>query len=93
MKKYFLLTLSLVIFILGLSQLKLEASSSASFKISVTIPHIVGVNIPRSQAHTEEIKKEAVNEENIQLNCEKEVTVEEIIRDGQPIILETVVLK
>lgn len=58
-------------------------SATQSFKVSVTLPAVIGLNVPGDNLAIQ--KFGATSEENI--------IKEETSREGQPIILETIVLK
>ena len=84
MKKV-IFTIFITTMILGVTQICSAKGGSASYKIKVNIPAIVGLNVPE-EALTPEIKQQ-------DSTYASETFTEEVTRHGKTVVYKTTVLK
>ena len=85
MRRKLVISLLITTFVLLAAPICRAGSFSASYKIKVYIPPIIGVNVPSAETATHE--KIAVR------NSAWETTIEEIVRGNETVIYKTTVLK
>ncbi|MCM8756802.1 MAG: hypothetical protein NC817_02050 [Candidatus Omnitrophica bacterium] len=90
--------LTLTILILLFLPLQIKAQQTKTFRVCVTIPQIIGLNDEDNTTLKEEPsdKEKTEEKEDVALakkNMKNYTLTEEIIRDGKPIIVHTIVAK
>lgn len=85
-----------LIFILSaqmlLPQAALGGSYTGTFKMTVTIPAVIGINVPDPDASQAADMSLTMAENNVVSNVETQMTEEKIVRDHQNITLRTLVV-